>query len=69
MTERPSDPATVERLRHLCAALPDVTERRSHGEAAWFGVDPSAAAPRIASTSAAFGRIAHRRFGRRWYQG
>ena len=41
MTERPSDPATVERLRGLCAALPNVTERRSHGEAAWFVHDRS----------------------------
>jgi hypothetical protein len=39
--ERPSDPATVERLRRLCAALPDVTERLSHGEPAWFVRDRS----------------------------
>ena len=25
-----------ERLRRLCLALPEATERRSHGEAAWF---------------------------------
>ena len=36
MIERPSDPATVERLRRLCAALPDVTERLSHREPTWF---------------------------------
>ena len=41
MIERPSDPATVERLRYLCAALPDVTERLSHGEPAWFVRDRS----------------------------
>jgi hypothetical protein len=26
----------VERLRALCTALPEVTERPSHGEATWF---------------------------------
>ncbi len=26
----------VERLRRLCLALPEVTERLSHGEPAWF---------------------------------
>lgn len=26
----------VERVRRLCLALPEVTERASHGEAAWF---------------------------------
>jgi predicted DNA-binding protein (MmcQ/YjbR family) len=36
MIDRPSDPAVVGRLRSLCAALPDVTEKQSHGEAAWF---------------------------------
>ena len=41
MIERPSDAATVERLRPLCAALPDVTERLSHGEPAWFVRDRS----------------------------
>ena len=41
MIERPSDPVTVERLRRLCAALPDVTERLSHGEPAWFVRDRS----------------------------
>lgn len=27
---------TVSRLRTLCMALPEVTERASHGEASWF---------------------------------
>jgi hypothetical protein len=35
MTERPSDPAAWERLRAICSALPDVTEKMSHGELAW----------------------------------
>lgn len=26
----------LERVRRLCLALPEVTERTSHGEAAWF---------------------------------
>ena len=26
----------VEHLRRLCMALPEVTERASHGEPAWF---------------------------------
>jgi hypothetical protein len=34
--ERPSDPAAWERLRQICGALPDVGERSSHGELAWF---------------------------------
>lgn len=34
--ERPSDPALVERLRGVCLALPEVTERLSHGEPTWF---------------------------------
>lgn len=35
---RPSPEAesAVERIRALCLALPEVTERLSHGEAAWF---------------------------------
>ena len=33
---RPSDPAKVEQLRQLCLPLPEVTERQSHGEPAWF---------------------------------
>jgi hypothetical protein len=36
VVQRPSDPVTVERLRKLCVALPEVTEKLSHGEAAWF---------------------------------
>ena len=36
LINRPSDPAAVERLRQLCLALPGVTEKLSHGEAAWF---------------------------------
>lgn len=36
MLERPSDPAKIERLRQLCLSLPEVTERPSHGESAWF---------------------------------
>ena len=31
-----SDRATVERVRTICLALPDVIEKLSHGEAAWF---------------------------------
>jgi hypothetical protein len=33
---RPSNPAVVERLRQICMALPEVTERLSHGEPTWF---------------------------------
>ena len=33
---RPSDPAKTERLRRICTALPEATEKLSHGEAAWF---------------------------------
>jgi hypothetical protein len=36
MTERPSDPAVWERLRAICALLPNVSEKPSHGELAWF---------------------------------
>ena len=36
MTERPSDPAAWERLRSICSSLPDVSEKLSHGEVAWF---------------------------------
>ena len=36
MEQRPSDPATVERLRKLCAGLSGVIEKQSHGEPAWF---------------------------------
>jgi hypothetical protein len=35
-TSRPSDPVVTERLRAICMALPDVSERPSHGEATWF---------------------------------
>jgi hypothetical protein len=34
--ERPSDPVKVERLRQMCLALPEVTEKLSHGEPSWF---------------------------------
>lgn len=30
------DDAAIERLRGICAALPDVTERVSHGEVSFF---------------------------------
>ena len=36
MVDRPSDPAVWERLRAICTALEDVTEKTSHGELAWF---------------------------------
>jgi hypothetical protein len=39
MLARPSSPEAaqaVERLRAICLALPQATERLSHGEAAWF---------------------------------
>ena len=36
-TERPARAVTeLERLRALCLALPEVTERLSHGEPTWF---------------------------------
>jgi hypothetical protein len=31
-----SDPAELELLREICLALPEVTERLSHGAPAWF---------------------------------
>ncbi len=34
--ERPTQPAITERVRQLCMALPEVTERLSHGECTWF---------------------------------
>ena len=34
--ERPSNPSVTERVRQACLALPDVTERLSHGECTWF---------------------------------
>ena len=36
---RPSDPAAWEALRAICSALPNVTEKTSHGELAWFAGD------------------------------
>jgi hypothetical protein len=33
---RPSDPAVWDALRAICCALPDVSEKTSHGELAWF---------------------------------
>ena len=36
MSPRPSDPIRVGRLRALCLALPEASEKLSHGEAAWF---------------------------------
>jgi hypothetical protein len=33
---RPSAPDITERLRAVCMALPEVTERLSHGEPTWF---------------------------------
>jgi hypothetical protein len=34
LTAKSRDP--YERIRAICAALPEVTERDSHGEATWF---------------------------------
>jgi hypothetical protein len=34
--ERPSDPAAWDALRAICGALPNVIEKTSHGELAWF---------------------------------
>lgn len=34
MREMPHDP--LEALRSICLSLPEVTERKSHGEPAWF---------------------------------
>jgi hypothetical protein len=36
MIERPSNPATMERLRALCLSHDGVTEKLSHGEPTWF---------------------------------
>jgi len=36
MVERPSNPAITELVRQACMALPEVTERLSHGECTWF---------------------------------
>ncbi len=46
---RPSDPAAWEALRGICAALPEVSERTSHGELAWF-VGSGTRARQFAST-------------------
>ncbi len=35
-TVRPSNPNITERVRQACMALPEVTERLSHGECTWF---------------------------------
>ena len=32
----PAKPTALDRLRTLCLALPEVTERPSHGEPTWF---------------------------------
>jgi hypothetical protein len=34
--DRPTDPATTHHVRAIATALPDATEKLSHGEAAWF---------------------------------
>ncbi|MDO8363321.1 MAG: MmcQ/YjbR family DNA-binding protein [Actinomycetota bacterium] len=34
--ERPSAPEVWERLRAICLAMPDTSERVSHGELTWF---------------------------------
>jgi hypothetical protein len=49
MTGRPSDPEAWDQLRQICAALPEVTERESHGELAWF-VGAGARARQFAGT-------------------
>jgi hypothetical protein len=36
VVDRPSNPAAWESLRAICGALPEVTEKTSHGELAWF---------------------------------
>jgi hypothetical protein len=36
MTVMAGDRAAVDRLREICLALPEVTERRSHGEVSFF---------------------------------
>lgn len=36
MPNRPSSPDVLQRLRVACMALPEVTERLSHGEPTWF---------------------------------
>jgi hypothetical protein len=39
MRPSPAAKASTERIRRLCLAWPEVTERQSHGEAAWFHRD------------------------------
>ncbi len=34
--QRPSNPEVTGQLRAVCMALPEVTERLSHGEPTWF---------------------------------
>ena len=36
MVQRPTSPETMERLRAICLALPEVEERLSHGEPTFF---------------------------------
>jgi hypothetical protein len=36
LIKRPSDPVRIDRLRALCLALPEATEKLSHGEPTWF---------------------------------
>lgn len=36
MTQRPTSPETMDRLRAICLALPEVEERLSHGEPTFF---------------------------------
>src|SRR3954454_10312326 len=36
MTDRPSNPAAWDRLRSICGSFPNVSEKPSHGEIAWF---------------------------------
>jgi hypothetical protein len=47
--ERPSDPAVWDRLREIVAALPDVTDKVSHGELTWF-VGPGKRPKQFATT-------------------
>jgi len=36
VTQRPTSPETMDRLRAICLALPEVEERMSHGEPTFF---------------------------------
>ena len=47
---RPSDPAVWDRLRDICAALAETSERNSHGELTWF-VGPGATPRQFATTA------------------